>query len=110
MYSNERKVVSSCYFLPEMSKLTSLNAEMSKPKFTSSVCVWKRVCSLSCFYSTLWTFHLCCTSTVELSGAIEERAVEELRQLQLSLQGEVDGFLVEHRVSHSLQVPLLSTQ
>jgi len=32
----------------------------------------------------------------------QERAVEEIRQLQMSLQGEVDGFLVEHRVSHSL--------
>jgi len=32
----------------------------------------------------------------------QERAVEELRQLQASLRGEVDGFLVEHRVSRSL--------
>lgn len=32
----------------------------------------------------------------------QERAFEELRQLQMSLQGELEGFLVEHRVSHSL--------
>lgn len=32
----------------------------------------------------------------------QEQLVEELRQWKMSLQGEVEGFLVEHRVSRSL--------